>query len=285
MRISTNSKSIDYFLALRCTTHKYAKDFVEKGEIKFSTPKSWVEYEEKYGKGRGDTLEGTFACCNLLDYENMKKLSVKYKLSADTNIEKYLKDGKVYFKHKDVMNLPVFCLYLLKADAFEWPDEAGWHTIRSLIPAKYFCDFAGQRSPEEIKKLPIDEQPSVVVIRDLDALKKRIVSYLLSLGIGKDEILITPISYYDFNQFGPYGWVDLCQAPPYELTIKDSSFSGQSEVRFIINTTNSSAADYLRNNAIHIGSLSDIAKNIDGYFAGGLECSCKVELAEYDSRG
>lgn len=46
----------DLILVLRCTTLEFAKDLVNLGQIKFSTPKSW----EQYGKqGRGDIYEGT----------------------------------------------------------------------------------------------------------------------------------------------------------------------------------------------------------------------------------
>ena len=69
-----NNTSVDYHLVLRCTTQKYAKTFIEKGEIKFNTPQSWVTYEEKHGKGRGDVLEGAFACCNQWDIENLSKM-------------------------------------------------------------------------------------------------------------------------------------------------------------------------------------------------------------------
>lgn len=45
----------DLILVLRCTTLEFAKDLVNLGQIKFSTPKSW----EQYGKqGRGDIYEG-----------------------------------------------------------------------------------------------------------------------------------------------------------------------------------------------------------------------------------
>lgn len=284
MRIASEKNTVDFLLALRCTTKRHAKDFVEKGLIKFNTPQSWVAYEEKHRKGRGDVLEGTFACCNQRDLENTIRIATKYRISEDKNIEKYLKDGRIYFKRQNVMNLPAFCIYLLKADMFEWPEKAGWHSISTTIPAKYFRDFADHQTLEEISQLPLDEQPSVVIIHDFDTLKSRIISHLLSLGIDEDEILVEPISYYDFNQYGEMGWVDLCQTPPLELAFKDISFSDQSEARFIINTKNEVAAEYLRNNAILLGPLSDIAAVADGYFSEGLDFSCKVDLEEREEK-
>ncbi len=283
MRIVSDKKSVDFLFVLRCTTRQYAKEFVEKGAIKFSTPQSWVTDEEKHGKGRGDVLEGTFACCNQLDLENMIRLATKYRISDDQDIERFCKDGKIYFKRKSVMILPTFCMYLLKRDMFEWPEKAGWHNISTTIPAKYFRDFAEQKTTEEIRKLPLDKQPAVVFIHNFDELKKRIFSHLVALGISKEEILVEPISYYDFNQNGVMGWFDLCQDPPLELAFKDISFSDQSEARFIINTKNETAAEYLRNNVIQVGTLSDIAKFADGYFSEGLEFSCKIELEERDN--
>ena len=270
--------AVDFFLTLRCTSRKYAKEFVEKGIIKFNTPQSWVDYGEKQGRGRGDVLEGTFACCNQLDLEHLKLLSANYNMSKNANIEKYYKEGKIYFKRKNVMQLPVFCVYLLKANMVDWPDSVGWHTIKTRIPSNYFQDFADYMTPAQIKTLPVEEQPSVVFIRDFDAFKERLVNKLISLGIDKNEIIITPITYYDFNKDGIMGWFDLRQQPPFELAIKDISFSNQSEARVIIFSKNNFASDYLKNNVIELGPLLDIAAIADGYFSEGLDFSCEVEL-------
>ena len=42
---------------LRCTSRRHA----EKCSRKFNTSYSWIEYENKNGKGIGDLLEGVFA--------------------------------------------------------------------------------------------------------------------------------------------------------------------------------------------------------------------------------
>ncbi len=275
---TTGKSSIDFFLSLRCTNREHAKSFVEKGELKFSTPHSWVAYEEKNGKGRGDVLEGTFACCNLLDFENAIRLSRKYKIPEDSDIETYISNGKIFFKRKRVMELPAFCIYLLKEDMFECPQTVGRHSISTTIPAKYFRDFCDHKTPEEIQKLPIGEQPALIVIRDFDAFKERLIGYLISLGISKDEIIVEAITYCDFNQNGEWGWFEVNRKPPLELTVKDCSFADQNEARFIIDTRNKAAADYLRSHAIQLGPLTDIAKNVEGYFSEGMEFCCEVEL-------
>lgn len=214
--------------------------------------------------------------------KRIKELSKKYNISNDSNIEKYFKDGRIYFKRKSVMNLPAFCLYILRADSLEWPDTVGWDTVKTTIPGEFFRDFADHKTREEINCLSFDKQPSVVVIHDFNAFKERLISCLHTLGIDDSEILIKAVTYYDFFQYGITGWFDLNRTPPLELAVKNSSFSNQSEARFIINSKNQVASDYLRNNAIELGSLSDIATIVDGYFSEGLEFSCKVKMASFD---
>lgn len=68
----------DNILRIRLTEMQYAKAFIERGNIKFSTPESWVKYAESHGDGRGDAYEGTLAFCHCLDYERFLELEQKY---------------------------------------------------------------------------------------------------------------------------------------------------------------------------------------------------------------
>ena len=45
-------------LLLKCTMYKYAKSFVEQGEIYFAMPESWCQPD---GTSRGDCYEGVYA--------------------------------------------------------------------------------------------------------------------------------------------------------------------------------------------------------------------------------
>ena len=72
-----------FSMVLRCTKMRYARTFLNCGQIKFSTPSSWVEYEEKYGDGRGDRLEGTMATFNIWDFENSLPILRKYSHYTD----------------------------------------------------------------------------------------------------------------------------------------------------------------------------------------------------------
>ncbi len=269
-----------FTLTLRCTTKEKAERLVELGEIKFNTPQSWVEYEEKYGKGRGDVLEGAFAFCRYDDITQIVDFASRYSLN-DGDIFLYQKDNRIYLKRKSSMNLPCFCVYILKNDSFIIPEErVGLQNVETIIPAKYFQDFSDNKTQEEIDALPDSQKPAFVIINGFDIFKERILAKLESIGIDRKDVLIEPITYYDFEKYGPYGWTDFNVRPPLELGIKSKDFEIQSELRFIINSKNASAMEHLRKNCIQIGSLADIAKWIPGSFSDGIRIEAKAYVEE-----
>lgn len=275
MSIFDTENIIHFSGALRCAEKQYNDAFVKRGCIKFGLPQKWVDDGKKYGPGRGDVFEGTFATCNIFDIENTLKLCSVYKIpNSDTTCE--VISNRVYFKRKQSLNLPVFCLYGIRYDIFDITERTGWQTVKGTIPAEYFISFSN--IAEGKNELPIEHQPSVVVIRDLDEFKRRLFSKLRSIGVADDEIIASVILYYDFNCFGPNGWIEINKEPPLELTVKDKSFEKQSEIRFIINSKNAEIMEYLRNNTIDIGSLEDIAQNIDGYFKQGIDIEMKLDV-------
>lgn len=277
MSIFDDEKTVHFTGALRCAKAKYNKDLVDKGCIKFGTPQSWIDNGKKYGPGRGDVLEGTFATCNLFDIENMKQLASKYDL-ASAEIVKEIIGDRIYYKRKSSLYLPAFCIYGVKYDLFDIKPQTGWQEIKGIIPGEYFKSFAD--NIEEFEKLPDDEKPSVVWIKDLDTFKERVITKLLDLGVSKNEIIVSVIKYYDFNTYGPTGWIELTATPPNELTLKDIYFKPQSEIRFIVNTNNQSILDHLHKDPITIGNISDIAQILTGYFPDGLGISMKINVEE-----
>lgn len=274
---------VNFFLTLRCAKQKDAKQLIERGKIQFGMPQSWVEYEETHGKGRGDIFEGTFAICHYEDLEQIKLFAEKYNI-PDGDINTFRKGARLYYKRKSTMNLPCFCLYILKDTAFNIEPKEGWQNIQTTIPADYFMDFADHKSKSEVDLMDEAEKPAVVVIKNFDAFKERIVNSLLSLGIKQDEILVEPITYYDYEQYGPDGWLDFGQKPPLELVVKSKAFENQSELRFIVNSSNGEAMDYLRKKPIEVGAIDDIAEWHSGYFSEGLEVSMRVCLEKNDNK-
>lgn len=102
-------------------------------------------------------------------------------------------------------------MYYLKYKMFPCPNEAGAHELQCDIPASYFKDFADNLTPEEIEKLPPEDRPCVVIIKDYPEFKHRLINKLLSLGINREEILEINVSYFDFEKYGESGWWDFDQ--------------------------------------------------------------------------
>ncbi len=109
----------------RCTSSKYAHDFITKGAIKFNTPDSWVREAMKNGEGRGDLLEGSIAGCHMSDLSYLIELDKKYPLS---NTIRFPVNDIIYFKRKKTMKIPCFCYYELKNSMFNCPNDTGIHT-------------------------------------------------------------------------------------------------------------------------------------------------------------
>lgn len=266
----------DFFVTFRCMKQKYGRPFFEKGQIKFSTPRSWVEYAKQYGDGRGDQLEGTLATFDIRDIEHTIPILRKYH-SAYNDIEPLRTNSRCYLKKQSDMELPCLCMYYLMYKMFPCPNKPGMHELQCDIPATYFRDFADNLTPEAIERLPVEDRPCVVIIRDYPEFKRRIVKTLLQLGIRREKIIETKVSYFDFEQYGKNGWWDFRQKPPMELAIKHIRFEDQSEGRFIINTKNPEIHKILRD-PIEIGTLTDISQYCDQYFYDGIQVVMHADI-------
>lgn len=254
----------DLILVLRCTTLEFAKDLVNLGQIKFSTPKSW----EQYGKqGRGDIYEGTLAYSSKFYPSQYEKLIAKY-----SNTCTYELPNRILIKNRRDMQLPCICFYGLKTDAFPPPQNEGRNRISTYIDAKYFRDFADNASPAEIAALPSKKQPAIAVIKDWAEFVRRLKAKLNSIGVPDECILVSPVQYFDFTPYSTDdSWVDLNCTPPKELFVKSKQdFEYQNELRIVIDTDDPTILDLL-SNPIEIGNLSDIAAVAEGYHPEGIE--------------
>ncbi|OBR91424.1 hypothetical protein CLRAG_29910 [Clostridium ragsdalei P11] len=269
----------NFFGVFRCTTEKYAETFFSKGEIKFNTPNSWVKYALEKGEGRGDKLEGTMATFNMFDIEHTIELNEKYKNYPD--LIRVPIGQRVYLKRARDMELPCFCFYILKESMFKCPNKEGKHKLTATVPASYFRDFMDNLDPYEVDKLDQKDKPAVIFIENYQEFEQRIVTALMVLGLKKEEIIITPVQYFDFEKFGQYSWWDFGQKPPMELAIKDKRFESQSEARIIINTDNIRIKRILEK-PIEIGSLKDIASVSNTYLHRGMSIEATAELKLLD---
>jgi hypothetical protein len=269
----------NFTVVFRCTNRKYAKTFLELGEIKFNTPKSWVDYANSNTEGRGDKLEGTMAISNSLDFKNIVCLNKKYMKYSDIIREKY--GLYTYLKRDRDMKLPCFCFYILKNSMFECPNSEGFHKLDTIIPASYFRDFSDNMTKEEVDNLPDEEKPAIIAIKDYEVFQVKIIDKLLSLGLSRDEIIIAAVDYVDFYKYGEYTWIDLNKESPYQLTIKHNRFADQSEARIIINTDKQDIIDRL-DYPIQIGSLENIAQVSNVYLHKGMRIEMDVLIKQHE---
>lgn len=275
----------DFSLVFRLTSSEYVDKFIDKGSIKFNTPQSWIDYAKEHGTGRGDGYEGTIAFCDVTDYERVFQLYEKYHsnniLIRDSRpLITGINGQRLLLKDKRSLQLPCFCVYIMKHSLFHCPNRTGKQRLSAEIPGSYFRDFSDNSSPEEISNLPLEKQPALIIIRDFDEFKRRLYNSLRKLGLKDTEILTDIVSYYNFEQQESYGEKDFERKYPYELFIKSTRFKEQSEARVIIKTTKVEIIKYLYNNAIELGCMKDIAEVYKGYLYNGVEVEMTMNIYE-----
>lgn len=244
----------------RCTEKQFADAFCTNGNIKFNTPKYWIELEAKEGKGRGDSLEGIYSSVHMLDVNTIIESN-----SLRSSIQREVENGIIYFRSSDILSLPCFCLFGLNSTAFssEGVDKRGIKYYIYRVTKKYFNDFSDNNRKEFVKNLPEERRPVLVIIKNPNEFIERVRNYFIKKGIKPEEILIEPIEY--LNKKEPF---ISTREFPNELFLKDNSFSYQSEIRIIINTKNQLLLKELEenNNIVNIGSLQDITVIEDFYY-------------------
>lgn len=272
----------DSLLRIRLTEVKYADAFLQRGSIKFNTPSAWAEYAIDHGDGRGDFYEGTIAFCHYADIEHLCELKNKYTPQVvvgakyrDLSTEIYR--NRILFKDRRSMQLPCFCLYLFKVAALDVPVKEGKQKFKASIPGSYFKDFTDNMTLEEVSHLPEEKQPAMIIIEDYNKFQERLCNALKKIGIKESEILPGIVSYYDFDEYGEYGWKDFGQEYPKELLVKNNRFVNQSEGRIIVKTSNYKILDILKS-PIELGDMSDIAQVCKGYFPEGLDIEVDLDV-------
>lgn len=268
----------EFTLAIRCTETKFASGFINKGEIKFSTPSSWVKYAEDCCEGRGDRLEGSLAVCNIFDVEGIAYLYSKY--SKYNDLFSVVINDFFYLKRRKDMELPCFCFYMLKTEMFPCPCKEGIHHLETVIQGDYFRDFNANMEPAEVEKLKDADKPAVLVINDFQEFRNRVTDFLLDNGVRKDEIIFIGITYLDFLQIVDNGMCDFMRDSPMQLAVKDARFRNQKEGRIIINTNRKEVIEML-SKPICIGDLSDICQMSETYFHEGASIQMDAEIEKY----
>lgn len=255
--------SVNYSLLMRCTSRKYATELMDEGSILFGTAQKWVDYARRNSEGRGDKLEGTYAACLPDDIPTLVSFRQRYPDAYCEHI-----NGLLYFRRKSIMQLPCYCFYMLRHDLFTPEPKEGIQELDAVISGSYFQDFADEMSPDDISRLPLDEQPSLVLIKKHDEFVERIFNAVAALGVHRDDIIYIPVEYT--NKRAPFLCNPTGRPFPDELTTKDLRFKDHAEGRIIVNTTDANVCNQLCKIPIRIGPLHNIAYQIDDYFHAGI---------------
>lgn len=254
-------KHLNIINLFRCTERQYAESFCQKGNMKFNTPRAWIEMEKKEGKGRGDLLEGVFANLHKNDISRLVQLKNMRQNICGETIENI-----TYLRSGDILDLPSYCLFGLDNNAFSNIDidEDGIKHYTTKITQQYFKDFSNNATRESSKELPNEEQPVLVIITNPNEFFKRLINYFIKLGFKEEEIIIDSVEYMDKNQ----GFCCHKEFYPMEVFLKDKSFEYQKEIRVLINTKNKKMLKQLsnKNNIVNIGDLSDISHIAKYYY-------------------
>lgn len=246
-------------ILFRCTQKKYADDFL-KGKLRFNQPKAWIKIEENGNKGQGDSLEGV--CLATSKDDNSKFIE---NMKNNKAFESFTKNDMLYFRNKETKELFCFCLYGLNNNMFinREVDRFGEEHFIAKVKKEYFSAFAGNITEEEYFKMEEPNRQVILFIQNPHKFFEKIKMFFINLGVPKENIIISPVDYIDLRK----KFINMVPKP-YELLLKDSYFSNQSEIRIIINSTSQELVEYMKknNNIIDIGSIEDIVTIYDNYF-------------------
>lgn len=266
----------DFGLAVITTKQCFAQDFLSKGRVKFNSPENWVLESRLNGQGRGDIFEGILAFCSINDKDTKKAIQRDCASGLKSgriveNLSQSIEENRIFFRDPSVMNLPCYCFYTLKYDLFEVPRTTGKQTLKTKIPASYFADFATNSSKT-------CGRPALIVINDFIKFKKRLVSYLVSIGVKENMIYTGSMQYYDFEKYGANGTINFNPTYGGELFVKSNEFQHQSEGRFVINVSDDSLREKLITEPMDLGSMEDIATLHEGAFKDGIDVEMSVNI-------
>ena len=232
-------KIVPGWLFLRNANKSKNDEFIKQGTIKFSCAKNWIDAEAKYNSGIGDRLEAVYATC----HKNSRLQSMLVKKYPDTY--SFIDGEYECFRRESVIKLPAFCFYYVTNESLI--EEQG--LLKHKIDKNFFSDF----------KIEKNVGNSILAILNVKEFIYRLKYRLLEIGIKDREILIEVIHYDNRLRNDIF---QLNKDSPKELFLKDYSYNHQNEVRIVINTKDEKIREYLLNNEIQIGNLSDICNSV-----------------------
>lgn len=246
---------------IRCLEFKYAKDFIERGSMKFSKLADWCKPD---GTSRGDVLEGVYASQRGFDSQMDTFLK---SLRADAFVIR--NGGYSFYKSKEILSYRAHCLYGLNSNNMHMRDvrsqDHQYHQA-GKVKKEYFHKLYPDVKREDVDTLNPDDRPAVLLIRP-DAFIDYVTSRLIERGVKREEIIISPVSYVDYYR-KPF----ILGKAPEELFSKHISFDEQSEVRIVIDTRRKEVKELFdKNGIIELGPVDKSIASISDFYFDDIE--------------
>ena len=241
---------------VRCLEYKYAKAFIEKGSMKFASLSDWCKPD---GTSRGDILEGVYA-----SQRGFSPALDAFLKSLRRDSFTFKECGFSFYKSEEIISFRAHCLYGLNSNNMHMQDvrsqDHQYHQV-GKVTKEYFHNLFPEVKREEYDRLEPDDRPAVLLIRP-DFFIDYVVSGLMAKGVKREEILIRPVSYWDYYR-KPF----IIGKDAEELFSKHISYEEQSEVRIVVDTRRQAVRNLFDNNGvIELGQVDDSMATISDFY-------------------
>lgn len=247
------------YIFLVCLQERYAKDFLERGVIRFGQPKCWQKLGDTDGK-RGDVFEGVYASMKGKNDECYNLLK-----SLRNNSHSFERDDRTYFYSDDILQMRAYCMYGFHDRDTHLNEKLSVDHKRhrgGSIPLSYFNGLFDGWTRESYNNCTGGTRPVTLMITP-DKFHALVVNRLHELGVRDSEIMFRLINYIDYK-----GDTFIIGSDKDELFHKHIDFKEQSEVRIVVDTTRDEVKRVFENDGkIDLGPIDPkVAFRLDFYF-------------------
>lgn len=266
-------------ILIKCGEKRWI-DEMYKGNMRFSGPGKWVEYELKNGIGRGDKFEGTFAINNSKDTKSYLKKKYGNNLIINDS------DEITYYQLHTTLGCPTFCMYTIEDKDITFLEDInaeGIYDAQVNISGQFYQDFAKSNglTDEDIANLPEDQQPALLIManENVDIFLDRLGNTLKAdYGLCDSNILMKRVNYeYSRSETEDY---QCRNNHSQELFFKNEELEYQKEVRVVINSKKhrfkNPNTEYLD---VHIDGMKKICEVHEGYTPEGTTLKMKIQVS------
>lgn len=259
------------YLLIKCLGEEYAKDFIEKGAMRFAHPSEWCKPDKT---SRYDSMEGVYASqigCDSTWDATLKSL----RKDVFTNKKK----GFTFYKSNEVLSYRAYCLYGVNSNAMTTQvvrsQDHQYHQA-GVVSKGYFNKLYPKVTKNNINTLASKDKPAVLFLRP-DLFVAFVRTKLMEKGIKEEEIFISPVSYMDY-----FRKPCILGVAPKELFSKRTSYINQSEVRIVIDTRREEVSNLFdKNGVIKLGKVDESIATLQEFYFDDMSLEIRGKKLQY----